>query len=331
MLIRRIITLIKNCSKILKFLISNSKVVINLNIILKTINAAINETLSILIYKNSAKVDKQLLYTTIKKNAHLLDKYMQFPIHDKKQKLLDLNYIKLKNSLQQWNKNHYGKNDPIIWATRILEDYETFYPEKCPDCRFMNTETNVFSSIDTEKLLFLMKKRRSRRFYSSTPLNKKEKDLLIEAAIYAPSSCNRQSIRFIFIEEPNLKKFVSECVPGGREFFNLAPTIIIALADKRDYRYPDGRVTPYQDTAAAIQNLLLIAETMDLACCWASLTSYEDIINEAKFRNLLNIPEFLLITGSVAIGHKSKEVANIPRDNPRNKYSIDKFYWSNNK
>ncbi|MFX0142096.1 MAG: nitroreductase family protein, partial [Candidatus Hodarchaeota archaeon] len=77
--------------------------------------------------------------------------------------------------------------------------------------------------------------------------------------------------------------------------------------------------------AAAIQNILLLAETMNLACCWASYNSYGDILNENEIRKKLQIPEYFLFAGSIAIGHKSNEVFEVPRDNFKEHYVINRF------
>lgn len=315
----------KTLKENLQFLISNPKLISNLNLFLKAINSALLESLHMLKYKNSKKVDKQLLYTVIKKKGHIIERYIFFPNKYSKINKLNVNYFQLKESLEEWNRRNYENTNPIQWASQILLDYENNYPDGCPECRINDKPINHKSTINTEELLILMKNRRSNRLFSDAPLNKEEKELLVKAAIYAPCSCNRQSVRLLFIENAHLKKFISKYIPGGTFFFDNASNIILALVDKRDYRFPEGRFTPYQDAAAALQNILLLAETMGLACCWGSITSYGDILDDYEIRKKLNIPDIFLIAGSIAIGKKTKEVFMVPRDNPITKYSINKF------
>jgi nitroreductase len=307
---------------------SNARKISNLIIILKTIYLSLYSTLSALKFKFLKNSDKQYLYTTIKNQGHQVEKLIFFPKIQFKNKEHNVNYIALKKGLKEWRIRGYEKTKPIKWAIKVLEDYENYFPDNCPNCRTFDSkeEDNL---IKPELLLNLIKKRRSRRFYSSKTLDEKEKVLLVESANYAPTSCNRQSTRIIFVEEPNLKRYVSKIVPGGKDFFDHAPTIMLILADKRDYRYPENIVTPFQDSAAAMQNILLLAETMNLACCWGSLTSFGDIFDDKDLKIKLNIPDYFLITGSIAIGHKEHETHLIPRDLTKLKYSTNKFKWNN--
>lgn len=332
--IKEILQLLKNT---LILLISHKKLwgflsmrkLNNLIKILKANYSSIQIVISALKFKNIITPDKQYLLTTIKKNSHQVEKLIFFPENHLGEKKKNLNYFVLKNSLAEWSKRGYEETEPIKWARKVLEDYENYFPEMCPNCRII-VEAKNNTQITPKALLSLLKSRKSRRFYSNKLLNENQKNLLVESANLAPTSCNRQTLRIIFIENPDLKKYVAEKVPGGKIFFNNAPTIMLVIVDKRDYRYPDGIFTPFQDSAAAIQNILIMAETMNLACCWGSLTSFGDLIDDSDFRRKFNIPEYFLITGSIAIGPKTHEVQHIPRDNVKSRYSINKFYWDNN-
>lgn len=303
---------------------------INLRIFLNSIMTTLKDTFLFLQYKSIKKYDKEHLYLHIKKRAHHLDKILLFPERHINSIANNSIYNDLKSSIQKWKQTTDKETKPIKWALKILADYENNFPENCPECRIIREPKGRDVSIKTEDLLNLMQNRRSRRFFSNKPLNNEERELLVKAALYAPCSCNKQPLRLIFIEDPILKRITSKCISGGVVFFNDAPSIIIVLIDMRGYRYPNGRMTPYQDASAAIENILLLAETMGLACCWGSLTTHGEIINEKELRKLLLIPKYFLISGSIAIGHKSDEVSMIPRDNPKIRYSIDRFHKNTN-
>ena len=212
-----------------------------------------------------------------------------------------------------------------IWANRILREYkekrskETF----CPI--LIDNITSPKSLINTDSLMMLIRQRRSRRIFLDVPLTDLEKNNITEAAQYAPSSCNRQTLDLIFVEDPELKQFVSSTIPGGYQFFHKAPCIMVLTSYIRDYRFPEDRVAPFVDGAAAIQNIYLVCETIGLGCCWGSYTSFGNIYCEPEVRKKLRIPDSHFIVGSLAIGKSDQFICHIPRDEPSTRYGTNYF------
>jgi nitroreductase len=223
---------------------------------------------------------------------------------------------------------HYADDispDCAAWAGKMLKEYEAGVGNEvlCPMLKRQVERPPV--PISKENLMSLLKQRRSRRVFEDTPLSKTEKAEICQAAQYAPSSCNRQSLELIFVEDPELKSFISSTIPGGKQFFHRAPCILVIVSDARDYRYPDERVTPFIDGGAAVQNIYLICETMGLGCCAGSYTSFGNIGLEAEVRVRLNIPPTHIIVGSMAIGRSNQFVCDIPRDPAKTRYGVNLF------
>ena len=172
------------------------------------------------------------------------------------------------------------------WARKILDEYkaktEQNSPSLCP--MLLNKASRQQSSVSTEDLMKLMLQRRSRRIFVDTPLTDAEKTAICQVAQSAPSSCNRQTLYLIFVEEPELKKFVASTIPGGCQFFYKAPCILLLISDAGDYRYPEDRMVPFIEGAAAVQNIYLLCETTGLGCCWGSYTSFGSVarVNEVR-------------------------------------------------
>ena len=152
-----------------------------------------------------------------------------------------------------------------------------------------------------------------------------EKYIITEAAQYAPSSCNRQTLDLIFVEDSELKRFVSSTIPGGYQFFHKAPCILVLTSYISDYKYPEDRTSPFIDGAAAVQNIYLLCETMGLGCCWGSYTSFGNIYREQEVRERLGIPNTHFIVASLAIGKSDQFVCHIPRDDSINRYGTNYF------
>lgn len=94
---------------------------------------------------------------------------------------------------------------------------------------------------------------------------------LIKAAIYAPSAGNCQPWHFYVVKDSRIRKRVYE-EACRQEFLTEAPILIIVCIDGDESagRYGERGKALYniQNTAAAVQNILLSATDMGLGSCW---------------------------------------------------------------
>ena len=94
---------------------------------------------------------------------------------------------------------------------------------------------------------------------------------LLEAAIRAPSAGNRQPWHFIVVRDRLVRKALAEAA-YGQEFVHEAPVVIAVCADaaRSASRYGDRGANLYclQDTAAAIEHILLAGTALGLGTCW---------------------------------------------------------------
>ncbi|MFA5161399.1 MAG: nitroreductase family protein [Elusimicrobiales bacterium] len=129
-----------------------------------------------------------------------------------------------------------------------------------------------------------IKNRRSVRKYKTEPLIKEHLDAILEAAAYAPSGHNDQPWHFTVIRNRALIDLLSSRTkewmakqpqdwmsamgknPEFHVFYN-APAVI-AVSYRKD------AVSPQADVCAAIQNMLLAAESLDIGSCWIGLARY---------------------------------------------------------
>ncbi len=140
-------------------------------------------------------------------------------------------------------------------------------------------------------------KRKSIRNFKSDEVPLEKILLLLDAARSAPSGGNRQPWHFYVIKDTELKKQIYES-SGGQLFISQAPVNIVVCADleRTSARYGERGRSLYclQDTAAAIQNLLLCATEQGLAACWCGAFDEKGVSNalnlEKKFRPVAVIP-----------------------------------------
>ena len=165
------------------------------------------------------------------------------------------------------------------------------------------------------QVLKTIKSRRSVRKYQSRQIRDDELENILEAAIYAPSGHNDQSWHFTIIQDEDL---INEISDGAKEvmrtmdvewiakmgaiedlnIFYHAPTAII-VSGKTD------AVTPHADCCAAIENILLAAESLDIGSCWIKLAKFF-FINPENVKKL-HIPGGYEVQYGVALGYKVKE------------------------
>jgi nitroreductase len=134
----------------------------------------------------------------------------------------------------------------------------------------------ALSYVTTNKLLAvdfleLAKSRRSVRSFTEQPLTDQQLDTLMQAAIAAPSAGNRQAWHFYVVRTPALKTAIAEQA-ANQPWIGTAPAVIVVCADPAQnadrYAARGQHLYTIQDTAAAIENILLCATSMGLAGCW---------------------------------------------------------------
>ena len=173
------------------------------------------------------------------------------------------------------------------------------------------------------EVLETIKSRRSIRKYSEEQIKDEEIDMILESAVYAPTGHNDQPWHFTVIQNKELidemsvesKKLMAESsvewmVNMGKAenlhlFYN-APTVIV-VSGKKD------AVSPLVDCCAAIQNMLIAAESLDIGSCWIGLVKFffEDPENVAKF----NLPENYEPYYAISFGYKGSFNNKAPERN----------------
>ena len=94
---------------------------------------------------------------------------------------------------------------------------------------------------------------------------------ILQAAICAPSAGNRQPWHFVIVRREQVRQRLVKAA-GGQSFIAQAPVAIVVCTDagRSAERYGERGANLYciQDTAAAVENILLAATTLGLGACW---------------------------------------------------------------
>jgi len=149
-----------------------------------------------------------------------------------------------------------------------------------------------------------IRSRRSIRKFSNMPVEEEKLDLIIEAALRAPSSMGRDPWEFIVVEDKHILDKLSKAKPHGASFLKGADKGIIVCADinKSDVWI--------EDTSIASTYIFLTAESLGLGACWIQIRkrNHSDSTTAAKYiSDILNIPENFEVLSIIAIGYPDEK------------------------
>ncbi len=146
-----------------------------------------------------------------------------------------------------------------------------------------------------------IRRRCSCRNYADRPLDKKQLDMILEAARQAPSAKNLQDWRFVVVTDKATKKKLAVAA-NGQTFIENAGAIIVACTIS-DHVMRCGQAIGPIDVSIAIEHMCLQATELGLGTCWIG-SFYPD-----KVRAIVEIPEEVEIIELLALGH--------PADSPK--------------
>lgn len=158
-----------------------------------------------------------------------------------------------------------------------------------------------------------IKSRRSIRAYTREGVPEEDVEKLIDAARWAPSAGNIQPWEFIIVRDTAIKRRLSAAALD-QTFIEEAEVVIVVCANEMQsgWGYGSRGVSLYclQDTAAAIQNILLAACALGLGTCWVGA------FQEEEARAVLGVPRGVRPIAIIPVGYSAE------RPGPRFRRSI---------
>jgi nitroreductase len=124
---------------------------------------------------------------------------------------------------------------------------------------------------ETLDVLEAIRGRRSVRSFDVREVSKNDLEEIIKCGTLAPSAGNIQPWEFIVVRDQKRKSALAEAA-FHQSFIAEAPTVVVVLANQsrssRIYGRRGSEMYSIQDTAAAIQNMLLAVHSKGLGACW---------------------------------------------------------------
>lgn len=168
------------------------------------------------------------------------------------------------------------------------------------------------SSNAGQAVLDAISARTSIRAYQDRPVGADTVELLLRAAMSAPSARNRQPWAFIVVDDKALLRQLADSLPYAQSAA-AAPMAVVVCGVLTESQGATNAGWWVQDAAAASENLLLAAHAVGLGAVWTGVYSYEDRVRAV--RNVLGLPRHVVPLNVIPIGY--------PAENPAPKQKWD--------
>lgn len=142
--------------------------------------------------------------------------------------------------------------------------------------------------------------RTSIRKYTSQSVESDKVERLLRAAMAAPSAGNQQPWEFYVVTDRNTLNALADCSPYA-EPLRRAPLGIVVCCQAK-CRMPEYAQI---DCSAAIENLLLEADSVGLGAVWLGIAPLPERMEAAG--RVLGIPENLYVFSFIACGYPAEE------------------------
>ena len=169
------------------------------------------------------------------------------------------------------------------------------------------------------ELIDLMLKRRSTRKFNDEEISKEDLDMILQAALLAPTSRNRKPCSFMVVERKETLNELSQSKDHGAELIKGANKAVVVVADSI---IAD---TWIEDSSIALTYMHLMAAELDIGSCWVQihLRSKDDTDSERIVKDILKIDDNYRIVGILALGHSD----NIPKAHTLDDIEKDKIHF----
>jgi len=160
--------------------------------------------------------------------------------------------------------------------------------------------------------LSLIQKRRSIRKFKPQPVEADKVEMLVEAALRAPSSMGSNPWEFVVVTDQAVLGKLSKAKPYGAGFLQNAPLGIVVCAN------PEKSGVWIEDASIAATFIQLAAESLGLGSCWIQLRERmhdAEKSSGAYVSQVLQIPEVMKVPCMIAIGYPDESKSPHRKEN----------------
>lgn len=189
-------------------------------------------------------------------------------------------------------------HDDICWAKTIVDLARQW--DGCCRPEFEAHSPTRYGEEEARTVESLIYERRSIRQWTEEPVGRKDLKEIVRAGTWAATGCNLQVTRYLVLDdEAELKRIPSREFSGEK-------AKIITLIDTRAYDIMTH--LPHRnmilDVGAAMQNMLLMAESLGLGAVWGTFNDKEI----ARVKVCFNLADHFRVVAYISLGYPAEEV-----------------------
>lgn len=233
----------------------------------------------------------------LRRNIHRIEKGL---MHEERKQVFAEEYIyDLVHSLERLKMAGTCDENTLIWGEGVLDQYfeESHHTEKVAEAYkvYLNIKREGRQppwhpypanfrpelAIGYEDLWKLAVRRRSVRHYVNKEVEFAQVQQAMVIAALSPSSCNRQSFKYLFYNDKDVVSAILK-TPGGYEGFT-APSVVIVVGCYRGYFDERDANAPLVDASLSVMAFIFALETLGLSSVcinWPSLPDRDEAIRE---------------------------------------------------
>ncbi len=223
------------------------------------------------------QMDEDLLGMYIRWNGHHVEKTVRY---DKNLGRGSSKPILLRDALDEWYRRNYPRRRWIEWAEANLEDYKKWEETGLPQ---IHPEQSLPLFNSASPVMEVLKNRVSTRYWKEIPVEDEKIQAIIEAAVYAPTCCNRQTWKLYVRKNPRVESINNV---SNKVLQKKAPVAVYITIDNR--LYPE-LWAPAEDAGIIGLQLSLATTALGLAGCLMYGAEYFD---QDEFRREFNVPPY---------------------------------------
>ena len=170
--------------------------------------------------------------------------------------------------------------------------------------------------------LNVIQNRKSVRNFTGEPVTEAQIEILLKAAMAAPSAVNCQPWAFVVVTERKTLNKLGDLLPYAKMLYKAGAAIIVCAIPEKAHK----KMTEYAiiDSTLASENILLAAEAIGLGAIWTAAYPYPDRMEPV--RSILNIPPDIIPLNVIPVGQPTGE------DKPKKKFNPKAIHtetWKN--
>ncbi len=166
--------------------------------------------------------------------------------------------------------------------------------------------------------LTVIHSRKSVRHFTDQPVSREMLEILLRAAMAAPSAVNKQPWAFVAITNRKILDELGQKLPYAK-MLKQAQAAVVVCGDMKRALADWEQEFWIQDCSAATQNLLLAAEATGLGAVWTAVYPAKDRMQTV--REVLHLPDSVIPLNVVPIGWPKGS------EPPKIKWHADLIHW----